>query len=486
MDKIINFIVLYTQGATSILLALLYISLAIGTIVHILLFKKDIKSSIGWIGLVILAPILGSILYLFLGINRVRRKATKLRKKGSILEKFTKQEIQDFFQNLPLHTKQFIIYGNNVYSQTFAAGNNIKPLQNGTEAYPEMIELIKNAKKEVLVESYIFDYDDETEKFLDAFRTAISNGAQVKVLVDGIGTLAFFRRTIEEKLKEIKGLEYGVFLPPKIPIALPFVNMRNHRKIMIIDGKFAFFGGMNLSKENVLIDDKKRGVIDITFKVEGPVIDQLSQVFEDDWEFTTGKSMRACSKYIKNIEAGNMPAKVIPDGPDNEQGKIERLVHGTINAATKKISIVTPYFLPEDNILTALEMAAMKGIVVEVIIPEFNDHRVLNWAEEPNFLSLLEKGVKIYRTPPPFDHSKIFVVDNEWVFIGSANWDVRSFRLHFESNMEILSKELASQLCDIIEKKKEASKMVTIEECKNMHILKRLRNNAFRLLTPYL
>lgn len=480
-----NFIIHHGNAVMSFIAVFMYVSLAIGTVIHILLYKDDIKSSIGWIGLVILAPIIGSVLYLFLGINRVRRKATKLRKKGSILEKFTREEIEDFFKDLPLHTKQFIMFGHKVSPQSFTAGNEIYPLQNGTEAYPEMVKAIESAKHEVLVESYIFDADIETDKIIEAFKSAISNGAKVKVIIDGIGTLRFFSRSIERKLSAVKGLEYGVFLPPRIPIALPFVNMRNHRKIMVIDGSVAFFGGMNLSQENVLIHDKKKGVLDITFKIEGPVVDQLSQVFEDDWEFTTGKKMQAYSKDIPIVERGKIPARVIADGPDRKQGEIELLVHGTINAAMKKISIVTPYFLPENNILTALEMASMKGVDVEIIIPKVNDHKIMNWAEEPNFLRLIEKGVKICRTPLPFDHSKIFVVDNEWVFVGSANWDVRSFKLHFESNMEILSRELASKLNEIINEKKKIAKIVTVEECRNLPLPKRLRNNACRLLTPY-
>lgn len=484
MDFIIKFV---TEHASliSFLITLFYVFLSLSCAIHILLYKEDIKGSISWLGIVFLSPFIGAVLYIFLGINRVRRKAVKLRKKGNILDKFTRKQIETFFENLPLNSRQFIIYGHNVYSQNFTAGNTVQPFQNGTQAYPAMIELIKNAKKEVLVQSYIFDCDYVADQFLEAFKSAIKNGAKVKVLVDGIGTLHFFRRSIEKKLAGIEGLEYGVFLPPQIPIALPFVNMRNHRKIMIIDGKTAFFGGMNLSKNDTLVNDKEKGVLDITFKIEGPVIDQLSQVFEDDWEFTTGKSMQACSKDLPNIEVGYIPARVVPDGPDNEQGKIEFLVHGTINVATKRITIVTPYFLPESNILTALEMAAMKGVEVEIIIPEISDHRIMNWAEEPNFRSLLKKGVKIYRTPRPFDHSKIFIVDNELVYIGSANWDVRSFRLHFECNMELMSKELAQELNLIIDQKKSIAKQVLIEDTENLSFLKRLRNNAFRLITPY-
>ncbi|GMO51066.1 MAG: cardiolipin synthase [Candidatus Endomicrobiellum trichonymphae] len=460
----------------------IYVALSVGTTVHILLHKDDVKSSIGWIALVFLSPFLGTILYIFLGINRVKRKGTRLRKKGIVYKKYLTENVP---KNLSEKYRQFITFGYNVYPQNFIFGNSIEPLQNGIEAYPEMIKTIQTAKKEILISSYIFDCDSETDKFLEAFKTAIKNGATVKVLIDGIGTLKLFRRSIEKKLALIKGLEYSIFLPPYIPVTIPFVNLRNHRKIMIIDGETAFFGGMNLSKKNVLIDDHKNGILDITFKIKGHVINQMSYVFEDDWEFATGKKFQSLSKDLSDTEAGTIPARIIPDGPDNKSGTIERIAHGAINVAAEKILIVTPYFLPENNILAALEMATMRGVDVDIIIPDKSDYSFMDWAVEPNFMRLVKSGVKIYRTPPPLDHSKIFVVDSEWVFIGSANWDVRSFKLNFESNIEIFSKNLAKELIAIAELKKRKAKFTTVHECKALPLLKRIRNNMYRLLTPY-
>ncbi|MDR1926199.1 MAG: phospholipase D-like domain-containing protein [Endomicrobium sp.] len=463
----------------------IYIALSVITSIHLLLHKDDIKSSVGWIALVFLSPFVGTILYIFLGINRVKRKGIRLRKNVGSSGKYSYEIIKSIFDNLPLYFRQFINFGYNAYRQRFVCGNFVEPLQNGIEAYPKMIKDIQNAKKEVFISSYIFNYDSVTDKFLEAFKTAIKNGVSIKILVDGIGTLKFFHRSIEKKLAKIKGLEYGVFLPPHIPVTLPFVNLRNHRKIMTIDGKIAFFGGMNLAKQNVLINDFKNGILDLTFRIEGPVIKQISEVFEDDWEFTTGKKFQSISRGLPNIEAGIIAARIISDGPDNKKDVIEIITHGAINIAIKKILIVTPYFLPENNILTALEMAAMRGVDIEIIIPEKSDHGFIDKAIEPNFLRLVNCGVKIYRTPPPFDHSKIFVVDDEWIFVGSANWDVRSFRLNFESNIEIFSKKLAKKLTMIAEAKRLKAKLVTIAECENLPLLKRIRNNAYHLLTPY-
>jgi cardiolipin synthase len=462
-----------------------YITLAFGTSAHILIYKNDVRSAIGWIGLVFLSPFIGTILYIFFGINRIKRKGTRLRKKINLSEKYSNETISNIFENLPINYKQFITFGYNVYPQVFAFSNSIEPLQNGTEAYPKMLKAIKSAKREVLISSYIFDYDSETVKFIDAFKTAVKNGATIKVLVDGIGTLKFFHRSIEKRLSKIYGVECGVFLPPYIPISIPFVNLRNHRKIMIIDGKTAFFGGMNLSKKNVFTHNLKNEILDITFEVKGSVIEQMVEIFEDDWEFAVNVKLQSFARTVNHAKEGTIPVRIIPDGPDNKHGTIELIITGALNAAVKKILIVTPYFLPENNILTAIEMAAMKDINVEIIIPEKSDHKILNYAIESNFLRLTESGVKIYRTSCPFDHSKIFIVDNEWIFVGSANWDERSFKLNFESNMEIFSKNLAKKLTEIAEEKKKNAKLTTVYECKQLSFLKRIRNNAYRLLTPY-
>ncbi|MCL2334808.1 MAG: phospholipase D-like domain-containing protein [Endomicrobia bacterium] len=481
----LSYILLHSSPVLAAIAVFAYFAVAAAVTAHVLLHKDDVKSAIAWIALVFLSPFIGAAIYIFFGINRVRRKGAKLRRKAGILDNFTKQQRAEIYDNLSVQKKQFINFGMNIHGQSFAAGNSVEPLYNGTEAYPAMIEAIKNAKKEALVESYIFDSDSETDKFIEAFKAAAGNGASIKVLIDAIGTLNPFTRSIEAKLKSVKGLQYAVFLPPRIHIALPFVNLRNHRKIIIVDGTTAFFGGMNLSAENTLVTDKKNGVLDVTFKIEGAVIDQLAQVFEDDWEFATGKNMHSCSETAVYGESGKIVARVIPDGPDNKLSKIELLLQCMINEAEKKILIVTPYFLPESGILTALEMAAMKGVHVEIIIPKKTDHILMDWAMEPNFARLLEAGVKIYMTPRPFDHSKICVIDDGWVFIGSANWDVRSFRLNFEAGMEIISAELAGKLTAAAEEKKKNAKRAKIEDSLKLPVLKRLRNNAARLLTPY-
>ena len=451
---------------------------------HIICRKDDVKSSIGWIGLVWLTPILGSVVYIIFGINRIRRKALSLRNKGPDIFTVTGKTEQEIEKEIPRPFLQLLRLGYKVHPQRFALGNHAKPFVNGDAAYPEMCKLIAGAKKEVLMQSYIFNNDHAGQLFLDAFKQAVKNGAKVKVLVDGVG-LNYSKPTIAAALKKLKGVEFSVFLPSKQPINLPFVNLRNHRKILIVDGRTAFFGGMNVADGNLVKTNPKEPIIDITFKVEGPVVDQMSRVFEEDWIFSGKKSFVPASFHASGPLSGTMPARIIPDGPDADYDKVELMALGALSCAQKSVHIVTPYFLPENNILTSLEIAAMRGVEVEIILPSKSNIVGMDGAMRANFKRLLAKGVKIFRTQPPFDHSKIMVVDGAWLFVGSANWDVRSFKLNFECNMECMDKQLAEEVLKIIAHKKAHAHSEKWDQHIRPPLLLKLADNALRLLTPY-
>lgn len=463
---------------------LLFIALQVFVTAHILCHKDDVKSSIGWIGLVWLTPIVGSIFYIVFGINRIRRRALALRNKGPDIFTVTGKTEQEIEKEIPRPFLQLLRLGYKVHPQRFALGNHAKPFVNGDAAYPEMCKLIAGAKKEVLMQSYIFNNDRAGQLFLDAFKQAVKNGAKVKVLVDGVG-LNYSKPTIAAALKKLKGVEFSVFLPSKQPINLPFVNLRNHRKILIVDGRTAFFGGMNVADGNLVKTNPKEPIIDITFKVEGPVVDQMSRVFEEDWIFSGKKSFVPASFHASGPLPGTMPARIIPDGPDADYDKVELMALGALSCAQKSVHIVTPYFLPENNILTSLEIAAMRGVEVEIILPSKSNIVGMDGAMRANFKRLLAKGVKIFRTQPPFDHSKIMVVDGAWLFVGSANWDVRSFKLNFECNMECMDKQLAEEVLKIIAHKKSHAHSEKWDQHIRPPLLRKLADNALRLLTPY-
>ncbi len=466
------------------LAGLFYLTLQICVTAHILLKKDDVKSAIGWIGLVWLAPILGSVIYILFGINRIRRRALSLRNKGPDIFTLTGKSPKEIEQQIPAPFLQLIRLGYKVHPQRFALGNTARLLENGDEAYPEMCKLIAGAQKEVLLQSYIFDNDNAGRLFLPALTQAVKNGAKVKIIVDGVG-INYSKPTIASALKKLEGVEFSVFLPSKKPVSLPFLNLRNHRKMLIVDGQKAVFGGMNIAAGNLVLQRPKDPIQDVTFLVEGPVVDQMSRVFEEDWIFSGKKHFIPASFRAKGHTGGKIPARIIPDGPDSDFGKIEMMALGALSCAQKSVKIVTPYFLPEGNILTALELAAMRGADVEIILPSKSNIFGMDYAMRANFARLLKKGVKIYRSKPPFDHSKILLVDGAWLFFGSANWDVRSFKLNFECNLECVDKDLAVQVGKIIDRKKTGSHSEKLEDYLHPPFWRHIMDNAFRLLTPY-
>ncbi len=453
---------------------------------HIILHKDDVPSAIGWTGLVWLAPVIGSIAYIILGINRVRRKALRLHNGGADIFTLTGKTAEEIEKEVPPSFLQLLRLGYKVHPQHLALGNSVRPLINGDEAYPLMCAAIAGAKKQVLIASYIFNNDKAGQRFLPALKQAVNNGAEVRMLIDGVG-LNYSRPNIAAAVKKIKGIKFSIFLPSKSPVNLPFVNLRNHRKIMIIDGETAFFGGMNVAEGNLVAEKPKAPIQDVTFEVKGPVIKQMIRLFEEDWIFSGKKAFMPASAHTSKTtpSPGSVPARIIPDGPDGDYGKIERLCLGALACAQKTVSIVTPYFLPENEMLSSLETAAMRGVSVEIILPQKSNIFGMDWAMQANFRRLLSKGVKIYRTEPPFDHSKLFLVDEVWLFAGSANWDVRSFKLNFESNMECFDPSLAKQVRQVIEHKKQKAVCVPYEKHLHPPLLRTLRDNAFRLLTPY-
>ena len=462
----------------------LYVVLQLSVTIHILLHKDEVPSAIGWMGLIWLTPLLGTVIYVLLGINRIHRKALSLRNSGPNIITHSNPNITEAQRHIPPSFIQLLRLGYKVHPQHFAAGNRITPYINGDAAYPEMCRLISSAKKEVLISSYIFNNDKAGQMILSAAQNAVKNGAKVKILVDGVG-LNYSKPNLAHAVKKHKGIEFGVFLPSKSPVTLPFLNLRNHRKMMIIDGKEAFFGGMNIAQGNLVAQQPKEPIQDVTFKVQGPVVQQMIRVFEEDWIFSGKKHFIPFSVSEQTLLPGATPARIIPDGPDNDFGKIKTLIMGALVCAQKSIHIVTPYFLPERDVLNALVLASMRGVHVEIILPSKSNIWGMDWAMQANFPRLLRRGVKIYHTPPPFDHSKLLVVDEVWTFIGSANWDVRSFRLNFECNLECLGPGPAAQTLKIIHAKKQNAKAEVLNPHQRPPMWKLIRNNAFKLLTPY-
>lgn len=302
------------------------------------------------------------------------------------------------------------------------------------------------------------------------------------MIVDGIGS-GYFSPAAWRHLHRL-GVPAGLFMHSVLPWRMPFLNLRTHKKLLILDGQVAFTGGVNISDDNRVAEGPDFPIRDTHFKIEGPVVEHLTQAFIADWLFVSGEELEGEAWLPPLAPAGDVTARVVTSGPDADIEKIATVVLHAITLAKDSIRLTTPYFLPNDLIVSALCLAATRGVEVDVVIPRKSDHRFVDWATRGHIDPLLRSGVRVWIDEPPFDHSKATVIDGQWCFVGSANWDSRSFRLNFELNVEVYDADLARALEAFISEKRQTRLTLADLDARSLPI--RLRDAAVRLLLPYL
>jgi cardiolipin synthase len=477
----------------AVLITIAHVALAIGVSAHIILTKDDVRAAIGWAGLVWLAPVLGSLLYLVLGVNRISRQAGAMRGRVPL-------DAEDRAQMVRAGTAQVpaVVLGadspdslnaiarlvGTVTRQPLEGGCAIDPLLNGDEAYPAMIAAIHAATRSIGFASYIFDHGVAGEMFVEALARAVGRGVAVRVLIDGVGARYSHPPIVRELRK--RGVPVARFLPPAIPMPLPYLNLRNHRKLLIIDGNVGFCGGMNVRDACLLASHRADATQDIHFRVQGPVVAHLLSTFQFDWHFATRERLDGAAWAPAAGAAGSLVARGIADGPDEDFETLLMTILGGLAEARRSVRIVTPYFLPDLPLIAALRVAALRGVQVDIVLPERGNLRLVEWAANAQLPQVLSWGCRVYLSPPPFDHSKLLVIDNAWSLVGSANWDPRSLRLNFEYDVECYSAEFAARLDAIIDAKVAISRLLPLAELEGHSVLHRLRDGVAWLAQPYL
>ena len=469
---------IYIYGRVhSDLLVPLGLVIAVIVTVHALLTKREVAPTAGWIGLAWVSPIVGGFLYFVFGINRVQRRALRLRPPA---RRRQLREERSPLDDAHLDPLQRAI--GRLTSRPPEPGNTLTLYSDGDEAYPPMLAAIAGARHSVGLSSYIMRDDEAGRPFFDALHAAQGRGVAVRVLVDGVGS-GWLVSGAYMRLKRL-GVPVARFMHSLLPWRMPFLNLRTHKKILVVDGRIGFTGGMNIARENVLALHPRAPVQDTHFRVEGPVVSQLTDGFAVDWSFVTGEDLAGDAWFPSLDLAGGSTARVITSGPDQDLEKVEYAVLQAISCAREAIALMTPYFLPDDRLVTALSMAALRGVAVDIVIPRRSDHPVVDWATRANLGPLLANGCRIWMCPPPFRHSKTMVIDGEWCLIGSSNWDMRSFRLNFELCMEVYDRDLAIKLTNLMQRSRGTALVQAALDARRLPV--RLRDAAARLMLPYL
>jgi len=451
--------------------------------IHTLLHKRDSRAATLWIGLIWLLPLFGPLLYLVLGVNRIRRRAVTLGVHKSYSRPVPKDLGEPQHEGAE-HLKMLARTVSRIVTQPLTAGNKIEPLVNGDQAFPAMLAAIESAKKSVTLSTYIFDNDASGNQFVDALRRAVGRGVETRVMIDSAGA-RYSWPPITHKLRRA-GVKTARFLPSLAPWRVATINLRNHRKSLVVDGQIAFTGGMNIRQGNVLADKPKGPVQDLHFRVGGPVVAQLQEAFANDWAFCTREILDGDIWFPHLSSCGNITARVITDGPDVDFEKLRWTLLAALAEAQTSVQILTPYFLPDTTLLSALNLAALRGVRVDIILPVKNNLPFVHWASRAMWWQVLERGCRLWLAPPPFDHSKLMIVDGHWALLGSANWDARSLRLNFELNVECYGRDLAHELEAVIEKKLRGAREVTLAEADGRSLPAKLRDAIARLFSPYL
>ena len=464
-------------------LAILHILVASMVTGHALLNKSEVRSAIGWIGLAWLSPYIGGAIYLALGINRVARRASKISRPplpAGI-------EIPGPVGGIDIdheHIRTIAEVGDRATGIPLTGSNRIAALRDGAEAYPAMLKEIAAARQTIVLASYIFRPDRVGADFVEALTAAHGRGVDIRVLVDGIGS-GYFSSPVVRQL-QAAGIPARRFMHDWLPWRMSFLNLRNHKKLMIIDGTRAFAGGLNLGVENVWPGYSGRPVKDIHFKLEGPIVGQLMSSFAEDWHFTTGETLDDDRWWPDIAPVGQAVARGISSGPDEDIGQIETILAAAIGQAKRHMRIVTPYFLPDERLRLAIGLAAMRGVEIDLVIPEETDHLIMTWATRSHLSYFEMERIRCFQTTGPFDHSKLFTVDGSWCAFGSTNWDVRSLRLNFEFLIECYHDETVAEIDKIIDEKISNAKPLEPETLADRALPEKLRDASARLLLPYL
>lgn len=469
----------------STLWVLFYVLTALAAVSHALLYKRDSRSAWGWIAVCWLFPLGGAALYWLFGINRVEKYAREA--SGRVRHMVTSNNVTTE-GGLPSDIAVSVSYrelarvGATAGDNLLVSGNLVEPLYNGDQAYPAMLEAIEKSRDSVYLETYIYRDDETGRRFAAALAQAQQRGVRVRVLLDGVSD--FYYRPCASRMLAEHGVHCARFLPLRLwPLRL-HINLRNHRKLLLVDGEVAFTGGMNVAEYHILKGHSPEPVADLQFSIRGPLVSQLESVFRADWCFADGEVLPVSAASSRS--GGNTVCRAITDGPDNDRESFMLVLMAALATAHKRVCIVTPYFVPPAAIAIALQATALRGIEVNILLPQASDQPWIDWATRHALLPLLQDQVRLYFGPAPFTHTKLLLVDDEYVQFGSANLDVRSLRLNFELNVEVYDRALALTLRQYFEIQLSQARRVSPRELIDRRLPERLRDAFFWLFSPYM
>lgn len=451
--------------------------------------RKDPTTTWAWLLIFIMLPGFGFVLYLLLGQNLSRQKIFK--EKTQIDEIKRKNINSKYMANTNYHDggERFFDLRKMNFNHSgaqYTTNNDVDLYFNGEDKFKQLIEDIKNAEKYIHVEYYIFRNDCLGKIIIEELTKKAESGVEVRLLADSMGSHNLTKRAVKKYLKA--GGKFSIFFPGILPHINTRINYRNHRKIVVIDGKYGYVGGFNVGKEYVNKDGKVGFWRDTHVRIHGEAVNSLNERFLLDWCYASAEKIDNYEKYLSEPESyiGDTGIQIVTSGPDHEEEYIKNGYIKLINNAKDNVYLITPYLVPDIPILEALKISALSGVDVRIIIPGNPDHFFMQWAASSYIGELLNAGIKVYYYNNGFIHAKTIVADSAVSSVGTANMDIRSFKLNFEVNAFIYDEIIAKKIEDQFMKDIEFSDEITIEAHANRSIYLRIKESLIRLLSPIL
>ncbi|GEL77151.1 cardiolipin synthase [Tenuibacillus multivorans] len=451
--------------------------------------NRNPSETLNWLLIFALFPVFGFFFYLFFG--RDYKKKKRYKEKQVIDERaFNRVEghysIEDHELNqMGDHQRMLFRLAQHLGNTPVSFNTETKILTNGRETFPAIIDELNKAEHHIHMEYYIVRDDEIGNTIKDILIEKAQAGVEVRFLYDAVGSWQLSSKFKDELHKA--GVHLKAFSPVKLPFIGNRINFRNHRKIIVIDGKIAFVGGLNIGDEYLGKNKYYGDWRDTHLYVRGEAVRSLQTIFLQDWNHETGEYLLKpdyLSPEILDDDFGGV--QMITSGPDNQWETIKKLYFSMIISAKKSIWIASPYFIPDDDILTAMKVASLSGVDVRLLMPKRPDKRIVFHASRSYFPEMMDAGVKIYEYVDGFLHSKIVVVDHELASIGTSNMDMRSFHLNFEVNAFLFRTESTNKIVRDFKEDFLKSKEIDPEEFKNRSIFVRVMESLFRLLSPLL
>lgn len=476
----------------TLLVALIfYILLVIASVYTVLFERRDPTRALIWIVVIVIIPFIGLLLFMFFGQSYRKRKIFNLKelrnlKQLSLLSSWQMNNLENYSDEREVQENIDIVKLLLNNSNTpITLNNELVLLNNGSETFPAIFEALRSATHHIHIEYYILDDGELGNELLEILQEKAKQGVEIRVMFDDVGSWSLSKRYIR-KLKA-SGIEVASFMPVVFPWLTSKANYRNHRKIVVVDGKIGFTGGLNFADR--YRDGLSWGVWrDTHLKAEGEIVHMLQATFITDWYSATKKTLNKTANFFpetKKFEK-TTACQLALSGPDSDYAAIMQAFFAAMAKAKYYIHISTPYFMPNESVLTALKVAALSGIDVRIMIPAYSDTRIAHWASRSYFTELLEAKVKLYLYEKGLNHSKIMVIDGNFSSVGSANMDTRSFEDNFEVTAMIYNREFAAEIEEKFLEDLNHCKPLTLEGWENRKQKDNFKEAAARLFAPLL